>query len=204
MQKEVKMKFSSTQYLYFDHYDMLSIVTSESSVNFIFVKSQIYTEDENFCTIVDKEFFILALKRYVSTYKEKSSKYTKFVENHEKIFIDNSYDAKFSRKYHTKKYEITNFLRKFADFTEALELCFNEQSFLKKQLKPIINELKIYKDELKDNLSRLYDIHAHIISLRNDRITKDIYILTLASTIFLPLNLVTGFFWYEYKWNVFQ
>ncbi|MBE7358386.1 hypothetical protein CSPB12327_06850 [Campylobacter sp. RM12327] len=58
----------------------------------------------------------------------------------------------------------------------------------------MINELKIYKDELKDNLSRLDDIHAHIISLRNDRITKDIYILTLASTIFLPLNLVTGFF----------
>ncbi|WP_428840624.1 CorA family divalent cation transporter [Campylobacter sputorum] len=99
---------------------------------------------------------------------------------------------------------MTNFLRKFADFTEALELCFNEQSFLKKQLKPIINELKIYKDELKDNLARLDDIYAHIISLRNDRITKDIYILTLASTIFLPLNLVTGFFWYEYKWNVFQ
>lgn len=71
MQKEVKMKFSSTQYLYFDYYDMLSIVTSESSVNFIFIKSQIYTEEENFCTSVDKEFFILALKNMSICIKKK-------------------------------------------------------------------------------------------------------------------------------------
>lgn len=45
---------------------MLSIVTSESSVKFIFIKSQNYTEDEEFCTSVDKRFFILALKKNMS------------------------------------------------------------------------------------------------------------------------------------------
>lgn len=194
MQKEREMKFNSTQYLYFDYYDMLSIITSQSSVNFIFVKSQIYIENDDFCTLVDKDFFVTNLKKYIAMYKEKSLKYTKFIGSYEKVLIDNSYVSKFTQKYHTKKYEITNFLRKFSDFIEALELCFNEQSFLKKQLKPIINELNIYKDELKDTLLRLNDIYAHIISIRNDKITKNIYILTLASAIFLPLNLITGFF----------
>lgn len=188
------MKFNTTQYLYFEHYDILSIIYDNKNINFIFRNSKIYTENENFCTQQDSEYFIGSIKNYISLYKDRILKHINFIKNYEKIFIDDSYESKFIKKYHVKKYAYTNLIREFSDFKEALELCFNEQNFLKQLLKPIINELKIYKDELSDNLAVLNDIYAHVISIRNDKITKDIYILTLASTIFLPLNLVTGFF----------
>ena len=41
---------------------------------------------------------------------------------------------------------------------------------------------------------RVEDIYSFIQSDKNDKINKNIYLLTLLSALFLPLNFITGFF----------
>lgn len=43
-------------------------------------------------------------------------------------------------------------------------------------------------------LSKLDTIYNYYISIKNDKLNNSVYVLTLVSVIFLPLNLVVGFF----------
>ncbi len=77
---------------------------------------------------------------------------------------------------------------------EALAICQNERPELKKQLKNYVYEAGVLKNAACENAARIDDIYAHIQSLKNDKINRNIYILTLLSALFLPLNFITGFF----------
>ncbi|WP_324253264.1 CorA family divalent cation transporter, partial [Campylobacter volucris] len=47
---------------------------------------------------------------------------------------------------------------------------------------------------IKENITRLESIYAYINTVRNEKINKNIYFLSIMSAIFLPLNLIVGFF----------
>lgn len=64
----------------------------------------------------------------------------------------------------------------------------------KKPLKSLIYETKILCDNAKELILRLDEINSFIYEIKKEKTTKSIYMLTFVSTIFLPLNLITGFF----------
>ncbi|MCV3544767.1 magnesium transporter CorA family protein, partial [Campylobacter lari] len=47
---------------------------------------------------------------------------------------------------------------------------------------------------IKENITRLESIYTYINTVRNEKINKNIYFLSIISAIFLPLNLIVGFF----------
>jgi len=76
--------------------------------------------------------------------------------------------------------------------------------FLKKTEKKISNvpdDLRAIEDTISFHISniqmiksRLDSVHHYYDSIKNDRLNKSIFILTVISCIFLPLNLIVGFF----------
>lgn len=58
----------------------------------------------------------------------------------------------------------------------------------------LLEHIERYERLCSLNSSRLDTLYNYYNSLKNDKINKNIYTLTLLSGIFLPLNLVVGFF----------
>ena len=73
-------------------------------------------------------------------------------------------------------------------------ICQSEQQGLKKELKNSIHEASVFKTVANEYAYRVEDIYTFIQSAKNDKINKNIYLLTLISALFLPLNFITGFF----------
>ena len=57
-----------------------------------------------------------------------------------------------------------------------------------------INDIQFLMTTTTGLLGRLDNVHNYFTSLKNDKLNKNIYFLTLLSGIFLPLNLIVGFF----------
>ncbi len=57
-----------------------------------------------------------------------------------------------------------------------------------------INDIQFLLTTTQGILGRLDNAHNYFTSLKNDKLNKNIYLLTVLSGIFLPLNLIVGFF----------
>lgn len=57
-----------------------------------------------------------------------------------------------------------------------------------------INDIQFLMATTQGLLGRLDNAHNYFTSLKNDKLNKNIYLLTVLSGIFLPLNLIVGFF----------
>ncbi len=57
-----------------------------------------------------------------------------------------------------------------------------------------INDIQFLMASAQGLLGRLDNAHNYFTSLKNDKLNKNIYLLTVLSGIFLPLNLIVGFF----------
>lgn len=57
-----------------------------------------------------------------------------------------------------------------------------------------LNDLTFLLNTSQGLLGRLDNLHNYYSSIKNDRLNRNIYLLTLLSGVFLPLNLIVGFF----------
>ena len=53
-------------------------------------------------------------------------------------------------------------------------------------------------------ISRLGSVFNFYTSVKSEKMNQNIYLLALVSGVFLPLNLIVGFFWHEHTKFVFQ
>jgi magnesium transporter len=60
--------------------------------------------------------------------------------------------------------------------------------------KDIEEEIQFHASNLGSLKGRLDGVHHYFDSIKNDRVTKTLFTLTVISGIFLPLNLIVGFF----------
>ena len=58
----------------------------------------------------------------------------------------------------------------------------------------IVEKANVSLNQASGLVSRLDTLHHYYGSVKNDKLNKNIYFLTLVSGIFLPLNLIVGFF----------
>lgn len=190
MQKEVKI--STTKYTYglesskLEIYNFINLTKSE----FVFKESLIYKDN----LPLSEDEFIKELKIYLGIYKEAMQEYIDYVEENEILFKNPNLSNEFIKEYSIKKYNLKKLYSNITSFYNSLEVTANEQIWLKKRLKFAIHESKILCDTIKELILSLDEINSFINSIENGKITKSIYMLTFVSTIFLPLNLITGFF----------
>jgi magnesium transporter len=77
------------------------------------------------------------------------------------------------------------------DFLKAYE---HDPSFPTLDYTNFTNDINFLLNTTQGILGRLDNLHNYYSSIKNDRLNRNIYFLTLLSGIFLPLNLIVGFF----------
>mgnify|MGYP000011775486 FL=1 len=194
MSEKTGQKSDISGYFYTDSYDYIYLVTdgSEQNYKFIFKNEKIYDGDEN--KECDSSEFIGVIKKITSEFRNKILEHQAELETYEKIYTNRKDYTKFIKKHSILKYEIRKFQNKISHFYEALVICQTEQPALKKQLKNYTYEAGLFKNVVTEYAPTDEDIYAHIQGIKNDKINRNIYILTMISALLLPLNFITSFF----------
>ncbi|MCR9205386.1 MAG: CorA family divalent cation transporter [Halobacteriovoraceae bacterium] len=79
----------------------------------------------------------------------------------------------------------------FRDLIRLMEKTYPDHS---KDWQYLYREIKGLHENVEGLINRLDNSNNYYTSLKNDRLNKNIYFLTLLSGLFLPLNLIVGFF----------
>lgn len=100
------------------------------------------------------------------------------------------------QRWHTLKKELSRTERVIIKALDVLQIFINKAS-----IKPLDNEFNDLYEHLERSLrstmsanTQLDDLYRYYNLRSNDRMNRSIYILTIVSVIFLPLNLAVGFF----------
>ena len=176
-------KRSVSGYYYAEDREYVYFVTDaprEQNYRFIFDADAIYLQEgaAEVRLSSETEFFAI-VKKILAQYRDKILEHSAELENYEKIYTRRGDFSKFMKRHSILKYEIRKFQNKISHFYEALAICQNERPELKKQLKNYVYEAGVLKNAACENAARIDDIYAHIQSLKNDKINRNIYILTL-------------------------
>lgn len=179
-------------YYGFENVDVFIVNARYKSV-FVFNENQIYLYD-NETKLISNVDFIACIKEAIEFEKEKINSINLSIEKREELILQGKRVKNFSTKYFRLKIKLNKCYKNINSLLEACKICFNEQHCVKKNLKTTIINLSNLEKNIKENLSRLEGIYMHINSIRSEKINKNIYFLSVISAIFLPLNLIVGFF----------
>ena len=191
-------KRSVSGYYYAEDREYVYFVTDaprEQNYRFIFDAGAIYLQEgaAEVRLSSETEFFVV-VKKILAHYRDKILEHSAELENYEKIYTRRGDFSKFMKRHSALKYEIRKFQNKISHFYEALLICANEQPVLKKRLKNYAYEAGVFKGVMSEYAVRIEDIYQFIQGLKNDKISRNIYILTIISSLLLPLNFITSFF----------
>ena len=191
-------KRSVSGYYYAEDREYVYFVTDaprEQNYRFIFDAGAIYLQEGAAEPRLSSETeFFAVVKKILAQYRDKILEHSAELENYEKIYTRRGDFSKFMKRHSVLKYEIRKFQNKISHFYEALLICANEQPALKKQLKNYAYEAGVFKGVMSEYAVRIEDIYQFIQGLKNDKISRNIYILTIISSLLMPLNFITSFF----------
>ncbi|WP_297942959.1 CorA family divalent cation transporter [uncultured Campylobacter sp.] len=191
-------KRSVSGYYYAEDREYVYFVTDaprEQNYRFIFDADAIYLQEGAAEVRLSSEAeFFAVVKKILAQYRDKILEHSAELENYEKIYTRRGDFSKFMKRHSILKYEIRKFQNKISHFYEALLICANEQPALKKQLKNYAYEAGVFKGVMSEYAVRIEDIYQFIQGLKNDKISRNIYILTIISSLLMPLNFITSFF----------
>ena len=191
-------KRSVSGYYYAEDREYVYFVTDaprEQNYRFIFDASAIYLQEGAAeVRLSSEEEFFTVVKKILAQYRDKILEHSAELENYEKIYTRRGDFSKFMKRHSILKYEIRKFQNKISHFYEALLICANEQPALKKRLKNYAYEAGVFKGVMSEYAVRIEDIYQFVQGLKNDKISRNIYILTIISSLLLPLNFITSFF----------
>ena len=191
-------KRSVSGYYYAEDREYVYFVTDaprEQNYRFIFDAGAIYLQEGAAeVRLSSEEEFFTVVKKILAQYRDKILEHSAELENYEKIYTRRGDFSKFMKRHSVLKYEIRKFQNKISHFYEALLICGNEQPALKKRLKNYAYEAGVFKGVMSEYAVRIEDIYQFIQGLKNDKISRNIYILTIISSLLMPLNFITSFF----------
>lgn len=90
-----------------------------------------------------------------------------------------------------KVFLIKRILRQLSDAFLKSKDFWGEQSSLLQDLKENIDQIYFQLDEISDNFDHLFELH---VALNDQRANQVMKVLTVFSTIFLPLNFIASFY----------
>ena len=191
-QKGQIMSANLSGYFYGDGFDYIVLNSGAEPQKFLFKDGQIFKEDLS--SPCDKNEFLEAVKKLLDHFLNKILEHESELENYEQIYTGSAKVANFAKRHHVLRYEIRKFESRVSRIYGALQICAAEQNELKKELKNSVHKCGVLKSMMEGYSLRVEDIYSFIQSDKNDKINKNIYLLTLLSALFLPLNFITSFF----------
>ncbi|MBF7043251.1 hypothetical protein IY971_07505 [Campylobacter volucris] len=184
----------SNAYYEFEDSDIFILDNEDFKYIFVFENEQIYSYKDNEMILFSKNDFIAVLKNVLQTEKDKINSINLSIEKREMLILENKRVKNFLIKYFMLKVKLGKSHKFVSSILESCKICYSKQHFLKKNLKTILINLGNLERNIKENITRLESIYAYINTVRNEKINKNIYFLSIMSAIFLPLNLIVGFF----------
>lgn len=138
--------------------------------------------------------FIAKIKAQIDDVRGNLAHYQSLIERKENAILKGKSVERFFQKSFVLKQKLNKSLNFCTQCNESLNLLANEQSFLKKNLRVYILATKMLEKSAKELIARLDGLYTLISSIKNERLNQNIYVLSVISTIVLPLNLIVGFF----------
>lgn len=68
------------------------------------------------------------------------------------------------------------------------------KSFDVTESKDLLHEVSVVEHLVAGQITKLDAVYSYFVSIKNDKLNNNIYIMTILSAVFLPLNLIVGFF----------
>ena len=161
---------------------------------YAFENEQIFEFYANNFTQIDSSQLTERLKSLVDEVRSNLTHYQSLIERKENAILQGKHIAKFFQKSFVLKQKLNKALNFCTQSNEALNLLASEQAFLKKNLRLLIFATKMLEKNAKELIYRLDGLYTLINSIKSERLNQNIYVLSIISTIVLPLNLIVGFF----------
>ncbi|QOR01743.1 magnesium transporter CorA family protein [Campylobacter sp. 2014D-0216] len=185
----------SNAYYELDEFDIFMLDIAKISRNiFVFKDNQIFEYKNKTLNDFSSAEFVAILKEIIRIEKEKNNSIGLSIEKREELILEDKKVKNFLTKYFTLKVKLAKSYKTVSSLLEACKICHTKQQFIKKNLKAIILNLSNLERNIKDNITRLESIYTYINTIRSEKINQNIYFLSIMSAIFLPLNLIVGFF----------
>lgn len=184
----------SNAYYEFEDSDIFILDNEDFKYIFVFENEQICSYKDSEMILFSKNDFIAVLKNVLQAEKDKINSINLSIEKREMLILENKRVKNFLVKYFMLKVKLGKSHNFVSSILESCKICYTKQHFLKKNLKTILINLGNLERNIKENIARLESIYTYINTVRNEKINKNIYFLSIMSAIFLPLNLIVGFF----------
>jgi len=173
-------------------YDSLAFVIDDENYFYYDKNEQKFIQHDtmhSFYHFIDKK---------VDNVLELISFYSNEIESIEDKIYEGESIQKFNQKwfeYKTKLIRIHRVLNKAVETIQALIKSYKkEEDYLEKNFEDIYEHLTRSYRNAEHLLEKLDSIYNFNLNQTNEQMNKIVYILTLLSGIFLPLNLIVGFF----------
>lgn len=169
------------------------------SVKFLFKNNQIFKVDDNKLNELTGANDLYRVLASIADYEE--SIIDRYVETLED-FEDQIFDKKQSRSFVMELFELKRDIFKFNRSLErqflVLSDFINRNSAMLAQktqdFSELLGSIEINQRLIKTQIEKLDTVYGYYSTLKNDMLNRNIYILSVISGIFLPLNLIVGFF----------
>lgn len=157
-------------------------------------------EDDTIFKLENAQFKPFSLNDFLSTIrailedcKNENAYFERISERKENILLKGNLIKNFFKKSFILKQKINKNLKNLSLLDEALNLLAGTSPH-KKALKPIIFAVGVTLKNNKEIITRLNEIHLLMSAIKNEKMNQSLYFLSILSAIFLPLNLIVGFF----------
>lgn len=194
--KKLEKVSSRSGYFSTENYKLLIISTDFHSQNtgFVFLGDEIFEKVQDKFIKTDFAKFKKAVDDALRYFKTTLDKYEEEVINIENVIYKNKFDSGFLSVYFKLKRNFSLLAILHEYFMVALNDFVDEFNGYKKEFKNDTQSLKRIDKIIDDTSSRLSIIFSYYNSIKDQKHSKNLYILTMISAFFLPLNLITGFF----------
>jgi len=206
---DIKSEGHPSVFFKHDNYDLfiLRIPQMKNDEIILLSKAFIITEDkyyhydkdsEKFIDLLDMKGFYKFLDKYINNTLKIISKHFDEIEIIEDTFYEGKSIKDFNQQWFAYKNDfirVNRILFKAVEvIADLIENYKHEDDYLERNFEDIQEHLQRAHRNSGLLLEKLNAIYNFYITQSNEQMNKTIYILTLLSGIFLPLNLIVGFF----------
>lgn len=170
-------------------------------VCFLFIDKSVFYFDEKtelFTELADPNSFFTLIKSMFQNNRLLVDNFSLEIENLESSLFERNFAKHFIDFWFDLRNELSKIDRYNSRMVEVIQ-DFNQSPHAKQHLAngkfhELRSILNFTQSKIKDEISRLDILHHYYLSIKGDKLNKSLFILTVISGLFLPLNLIVGFF----------
>ncbi|TNE99708.1 MAG: hypothetical protein EP326_07650, partial [Deltaproteobacteria bacterium] len=120
------------------------------------------------------------------------------IDKQEDVLYERSASAAFMDNWFDLKKDISRidryFGRQLIAYKDMVKWMNKHKSGFEAYALSFVHDIQFSLSNAQGGLTRLDNLHHYYSSIKNDKLNRNIYLLTILSGVFLPLNLIVGFF----------